>query len=239
MKCWRLATGRTACAPAAFNLPNDERIVKAMGSKRVMLKNVQQAKFEKNLEPIARRVLSAADQRDLSFDAFFTHILAHEMTHGIGPQNNVRQSLKELHSAIEEAKADATGLFMLQHLFDKKLLPAAERSLYTTFLASSFRSLRFGIHEAHGKGMALQFNYLTDKGAFVAKPDGTFAVDFAKIKAAVRDLVHDLLSIEATGDYARAKKDAGRTRRAALAAGPGAGAAERYPDGYRAAALAR
>ena len=191
---------------AAFNLPNDERIVKAMGSKRVMLKNVQQAKFEKNLEPIARRVLSAADQRDLSFDAFFTHILAHEMTHGIGPQNNVRQSLKELHSAIEEAKADATGLFMLQHLFDKKLLPAAERSLYTTFLASSFRSLRFGIHEAHGKGMALQFNYLTDKGAFVAKPDGTFAVDFSKIKAAVRDLVHDLLSIEATGDYARAKK---------------------------------
>jgi hypothetical protein len=128
------------------------------------------------------------------------------MTHGIGPQNNVRQSLKELHSAIEEAKADATGLFMLQHLFDKKLLPAAERSLYTTFLASSFRSLRFGIHEAHGKGMALQFNYLTDKGAFVAKPDGTFAVDFSKIKAAVRDLVHDLLSIEATGDYARAKK---------------------------------
>jgi hypothetical protein len=191
---------------AAFNLPNDERIVKAMGSKRVMLKNVQQAKFEKNLEPIARRVLAAADQRDLSFDAFFTHILAHEMTHGIGPQNNVRQSLKELHSAIEEAKADATGLFMLQYLFDKKLLPAAERSLYTTFLASSFRSLRFGIHEAHGKGMALQFNYLTDKGAFVAKPDGTFAVDFAKIKAAVRDLVHDLLSIEATGDYARAKK---------------------------------
>jgi hypothetical protein len=191
---------------AAFNLPNDERIVKVMGSKRVMLKNVQRAKFEKNLEPIARRVLSAADQRDLSFDAFFTHILAHEMTHGIGPQNNVRQSLKELHSAIEEAKADATGLFMLQYLFDKKLLPAAERSLYTTFLASSFRSLRFGIHEAHGKGMALQFNYLTDKGAFVAKPDGTFAVDFAKIKAAVRDLVHDLLSIEATGDYARAKK---------------------------------
>ncbi len=191
---------------AAYNLPNDERIVKAMGSKRVMLKNVQEAKFEKNLQPIARRVLSPADQTDLSFDAFFTHILAHEMTHGIGPQNGVRQALKELHSAIEEAKADATGLFMLQYLFDHKLLPAAERPLYTTFLASSFRSLRFGIHEAHGKGMALQFNYLTDKGAFVAKPDGTFAVDFTKIKNAVRDLVHDLLTIEATGDYARAKK---------------------------------
>ena len=177
-----------------------------MGSKRVMLKNVQEAKFSKTLEPIARRVLSPADLRELSFDSFFTHILAHEMTHGIGPQNGVRQSLKELHAAIEEAKADATGLFMLQYFFDHKLLPAAERRLYTTFLASSFRTLRFGVHEAHGKGMALQFNYLSDRGAFLAQPDGTFAVNFRKIQGAVRDLVHDLLTIEATGDYARAKK---------------------------------
>jgi hypothetical protein len=191
---------------AAFNLPNDERIVRAMGSKRVMLKNVQQAKFSTILEPIAKRVLSPADQRDLSFDWFFSHILAHEMTHGIGPQNGVRQSLKELHSAIEEAKADVTGLFMLQYFFDHKLMPAAERPLYTTFLASSFRTLRFGVHEAHGKGMALQFNYIADKGGFVETPDGTYAVDFSKINGAVRDLVHDLLTIEATGDYARAKK---------------------------------
>jgi hypothetical protein len=203
-----LATGDGAhgVRTAAFNLPNDERIVKAMGSKRVMLKNVQEAKFAKILEPIAGRVLSAEDQKNLRFDSFFTHILAHEMTHGIGPQNGVRQSLKELHAAIEEAKADVTGLFMLQYLFDHKLMPAADRPLYTTFLASSFRTLRFGVHEAHGKGMALQFNYLMDKGAFVAKPDGTFAVDFAKIQGAVRDLVHDLLDIEATGDYARARK---------------------------------
>ncbi len=203
-----LATGDGAhgVRTAAFNLPNDERIVQKMGSKRVMLKNVQEAKFSTTLEPIAKRVLSPADQKDLNFNAFFTHILAHEMTHGIGPQNNVRQSLKELHSAIEEAKADVTGLFMMQYLFDHKLLPPAEKSLYTTFLASSFRTLRFGVHEAHGKGMALQFNYLMDKGAFVARPDGTFAVDFTKIKPAVRDLVHDLLTIEATGDYAGAKK---------------------------------
>ncbi len=203
-----LATGDGAhgVRTAAYNLPNDERIVQQMGSKRVMLKNVQEAKFSKTLEPIARRVLSSADQGDLSFDWFFSHILAHEMTHGIGPQQNVRQSLKELHSAIEEAKADATGLFMLQYCFDHKLMPASERQLYTTFLASSFRTLRFGVHEAHGKGMALQFNYLMDKGAFVARPGRTFAVDFAKIKGAVRDLVHDLLTIEATGDYPRAKK---------------------------------
>jgi hypothetical protein len=191
---------------AAFNLPNDERIVRQMGSKRVMLKNVQEAKFAKILQPIAGRVLSAADQKDLSFDWFFTHILAHEMTHGIGPQTNVRQSLKETHGPIEEAKADVTGLFMLQYLFDHKLLPSAERPLYTTFLASSFRTLRFGVHEAHGRGMAMQVNYLTDKGAFVAKPDGTFTVDFTKIKGAVRNLVHELLEVEATGDYIRAKK---------------------------------
>lgn len=203
-----LATGDGAhgVRTAAFNLPNDERIVREMGSKRVMLKNVQEAKFEKTLKPIASRVLSAADQKDLSFDSFFTHILAHEMTHGIGPQNNVRQTLKEQRAAIEEAKADVTGLFMLQYLFDKKLLAGDERKLYTTFLASSFRTLRFGVHEAHGKGMALQFNYLSDKGAFIAKPDGTFAVDFTKIKPAVRDLVHDLLTVEAEGNYAGAKK---------------------------------
>jgi hypothetical protein len=202
-----LATGDGAhgVRTAAFNLPNDERIVKAMGSKRVMLKNVQEAKFSKILEPIAARVLAPEDRRDVKFDAFFTHILAHEMTHGIGPQNGVRQALKELHAAIEEAKADVTGLFMMQYLFDHQLLPGAEKPLYATFLASSFRTLRFGVHEAHGKGMALQFNYLTDKGAFVAQPDGTFAVDASKIKGAVRDLVHDLLEIEATGDYARAK----------------------------------
>ncbi|HEV1288442.1 MAG TPA: hypothetical protein VNU44_24160 [Bryobacteraceae bacterium] len=203
-----LATGDGAhgVRTAAYNLPNDERIVRAMGSKRVMLKNVQEAKFSKILEPIARRVLPADAQKDLDFDAFFSHILAHEMTHGIGPQNGVRQALKELHSAIEEAKADATGLFMLQYLYDRKLMPEAEHRLYTTYLASSFRTLRFGVHEAHGKGMAMQFNYLTDKGAFAANADGTFAVDFQKIKPAVRDLVHDLLDIEATGDYARAKK---------------------------------
>ncbi|MEP7354096.1 MAG: hypothetical protein ABI824_12775 [Acidobacteriota bacterium] len=208
-----LATGDGAhgVRTAAFNLPNDERVVREYGSKRVMLKNVQEAKFSKILEPIAARVLSPEDRANLSFNAFFTHILAHEMTHGIGPQNNVRGSLKELHSAIEEAKADVTGLFMLQYLYDQKLLPSSdvskdERALYTTFLASSFRTLRFGVHEAHGKGMAVQFNYLTDKGAFVAKPDGTFSIDFAKIKAAVRDLVHDLLTIEATGDYAGAKR---------------------------------
>jgi len=201
---------------AAFNLPNDERVVHEKGSKRVMLKNIQEAKFQSTLIPIAARVLPPAAREDLSFDYFFMHILAHELSHGIGPHQiqvegratTPRQEMKELYSAIEEAKADVTGLFMMQYLFDHGLAhpPAAERELYTTFLASALRSLRFGLTDAHGKGMALQFNYLTDKGAFVGNPDGTFAVDFGKVKAAVSDLAHDLLTLEAQGDYAGAKK---------------------------------
>ena len=209
--------GEHGVQTAAYNLPNDERVVTQKGSKRVMLKNVQEAKFHSTLEPISKRVLAPASQKDLSFDSFFTHILAHELSHGIGPHQIIvagrdtspRQELKELYSAIEEAKADVTGLFMLQHLYDRKLIEGGangERKLYTTFLASTFRSLRFGLKDAHGKGMAMQVNYLTDKGGFVARPDGRFDVNFEKIQGAVRDLDHDLLTLEATGDYAGAKR---------------------------------
>ena len=209
--------GNHGVQTAAYNLPNDERVVEQKGSKRVMLKNVQEAKFASTLVPISKRMLPAGAQADLSFDSFFTHILAHEMTHGIGPHriqvagrdSTPRQELKELYSAIEEAKADVTGLYMLQYLFDHGMLPGgaqSERRLYTTFLASSFRTLRFGLKEAHGKGMAVQLNYLMDKGAFVANRDGTYQVDFEKVKSAVRDLDHDLLTLEATGNYAGAKK---------------------------------
>ena len=200
---------------AAYNLPNDERVIQQKGSKRVMLKNVSQAKFRQTLVPISERVLAADEQADVNFDSFFTHILTHELCHGLGPHQIVlngkpttpREQLKELYSAIEEAKADITGLFMLQYLYDHGLAhsPSAERQLYTTYLASAFRSLRFGLAEAHGKGMAMQFNYLSDKGAFVTLPDGRFAVDFSKIRDGVRDLCHDLLTIEAHGDYAGAR----------------------------------
>jgi hypothetical protein len=200
----------------------------------VMMKNVQEAKFKSVLLPIAKSVLSADAQKDVSFDAFFTHIVAHELTHGLGPQQITREfsvdgknernvaqktsprlELKELYGAIEEAKADVTGLFALQYLLDQgqkvgiadgSPKEEIERKLYTTFLASAFRTLRFGITEAHGRGMAMQMNYLLDKGAFTSAPDGTFAVDFSKVKQAVRDLDHDLLTLEATGDYAGAKK---------------------------------
>ena len=204
-----------AVQTAAFNLPNDDRVTEEKGTKRVMLKNVQDAKFAKTLVPISKVVLSAADQKNLSFDAFFTHIVVHELMHGLGPHNitvngqasNVRQELKETYSYIEEAKADISALFALQYLIDKGSLPKSlEQTLYTTYLASSFRSIRFGIAEAHGKGIAVQMNYLTDAGAFVVKPDGTFAVDPAKMKDGVIGLTRELMTIEAEGNYARAKE---------------------------------
>ena len=212
--------GNMGVQTAAYNLPNDERVIRERGSKRVMLKNVQEAKFKSTLTPISKLVLRPADQKDLDFDSFFTHILAHEIMHGLGPhhtkqdgkESTPRQDLKDTYSTIEEAKADITGLWALGYMMDKGLLKdtlgqgeAAERKMYNTFLASSFRTLHFGLTSSHARGMAIQVNYLLDKGAFVAHPDGTFSVDFKKIKAAVADLDREFLTIEATGDYARAK----------------------------------
>ena len=159
-------------------------------------------------------VLSPADQKKLSFDAFFTHIVVHEMMHGLGPHNvkvdgretTVRQEMKEAGSALEEAKADISGLFALQHMIDKGVVDKAlEEPLYITYLASSFRTLRFGTSEAHGLGMALQLNYLLDAGAFVANADGTFSVNPDKVKAGVEGLTRGIMTIQAEGDYAKAK----------------------------------
>jgi hypothetical protein len=212
--------GNMGVQTAAYNLPNDERIIRERGSKRVMLKNIQEAKFESTLKPITKLVLRPEDQKDLDFDSFFTHILAHEITHGLGPhvtrrngkESTPRQDLKETYSTIEEAKADVTGLWALAYMMEKGQLKdtlgqgeAAERKLYNTFLASCFRTLHFGLTDSHARGMAIQVNYLLDKGAFVSHGDGTFSVDFKKIKQAVIDLDREFLTIEATGDYTRAK----------------------------------
>ena len=199
---------------AAYNLPNDERVLKEKGAKRVMLKNVQDAKFEKVLVPISKVVLAAADQKNIAFDAFFTHILMHELMHGLGPHSitvegratTVRQAMKEASSYLEEAKADISGLFALQHLVDRGVLPKSmEQTMYTTFLASAFRSIRFGVTEAHGKGIAIQLNYLLDQGGFVVRDDGTFAVDAAKIMEGVIGLTRDIMTMQAEGNYAAAK----------------------------------
>jgi len=217
------AAGERGVQTAAYNLPNDEVVVNEKGSKRVMLKNVQEAKFNSVLLPISKRVLPADAQSELSFQAFFTHIVAHELMHGLGPHqiaatvrkpaSNPRLELKEVYGPIEEAKADVTGLFALQFLMDRgearpgqPLAGLTEKNLYTTYVASAFRTLRFGATEAHARGQAVQINYLLDKGAVVARPDGTFAIDLARMKQAVRDLDHELLTLEATGDYAGAKR---------------------------------
>ncbi len=197
---------------AAYNLPNDERISQERGTKRVMLKNVQEAKFAKTLLPISRVALSAADRRNVSFDAFFTHILMHELMHGLGPHQTaqgttVRKAMQEAGSALEEAKADISGLFALQRLVDKGVLDRSlERTMYFTFLASAFRSIRFGINEAHGKGVALQLNTLLDQGAVRVAPDGTFAVVPEKIKETVAKLAGEIMTLQASGDVQRARE---------------------------------
>lgn len=207
--------GNRGVQTAAFNLPNDERVVEEKGSKRVMLKNVQEAKFNKTLLPISKVVLDPTSQADISFDAFFTHILAHELMHGLGPQTikmdgkqtTVRLQLKDTYSALEEAKADITGLFALQYLMDKGAVdPKMEQQMYTTYLASIFRSVRFGITEAHARGIALQFNYLSDQGAIsVNDSTGTFSINRDKIKDAVKKLTGEILTLQAEGDYDRGK----------------------------------
>ncbi len=206
--------GNRGIQTAAFNLPNDERVVAAKGSKRVMLKNYQEAKFSHVLVPISRHTLAAADQPLVAFDPFFTHILMHELMHGLGPQEitvagratTVRLELKELNSTLEEAKADISGLWALQQLMDKGVLDKTqERAMYVTFLASSFRTLRFGLGDSHAKGMALQLNWLLDTGGFTIAADGRFGVDFAKIKQGVASLTTEIMTLQATGDYARGK----------------------------------
>lgn len=207
---------RAGVQTAAFNLPNDEWVIKAKGSKRVMLRNVQEAKFQRVLVPISAVALHESDRPHLSFDQFFTHILAHELMHGLGPheisvngrRSTVRQEMKELYSALEEAKADIAGLFALQYLMDKGMVDRSqERQLYTTYLAGMFRSVRFGIGEAHGKGMAIQFNYLLDEGAIVRdSASGTFRVELEKIKPAVVTLTGMIMDIQARGAYDEAER---------------------------------
>jgi len=195
----------------AFNLPNDERVRKAKGSKKVMLKNLHEAKFEKLLQPIAQIVLDKEQLKYVTFDGFFNHTLMHEMSHGIGPgfinvngtETEVKKELKETYSKIEECKADILGMFnnmyMIKHNeFSKEF----ENELWVTFLAGTFRSVRFGINEAHGGGNAIIYNYLLENGAY--EFDGTtqkVKVNFEKIYSVLKDLANKVLMIQATGNY--------------------------------------
>jgi len=206
---------RRGVQTAAFNLPNDEVVREKKGSKKVLLKNVMDAKFRQSGKPIAMRVLDPSLTSLVSFDAFFNHVLFHELSHGLGPgfltqpdgkRVEVRIPLKELYSTIEECKADVLGVWNLIYAQQHGLVTAFdERQLLATYAGLMFRSTRFGVGEAHGRGTAIQWNWLRERGAVTPVAGGKYTVDFAKSRDAVRDLATELLTIEATGDYARAK----------------------------------
>jgi hypothetical protein len=200
----------------AFNLPNDERVRERKGSKKVLLKNVMEAKFDRVLVPIADRVVVAEQRPDVTFEAFFTETLLHELSHGLGPglvalpsgeKVDVKQALEELGAALEEAKADVMGVYNAEFLMERGIVPRElERALFPTYLAGMFRSARFGVEEAHGQATVVQFNWLLEAGGFVFEPDtGRLRVHPAKAKGAVRSLLERILTIQARGDYAGAK----------------------------------
>jgi hypothetical protein len=198
----------------AFNLPNDERVREAKGSKKVLLKNVMRAKYDGILVPIAGRVLPEGAADSISFEAFYQFTLHHELSHGLGPgritvdgrDTEVRLELKDLYSAFEEAKADVLGVFDIYALVGQGVMePSILESLPWTYTAGMFRTTRFGVAEAHGLGMVLQANYLLEHGAVVITDDGRFEPVPEQFEQAFRDLAHELLMIQALGDYAAAQ----------------------------------
>jgi len=194
----------------AFNLPNDERVREAKGSKKVLLKNIMRAKYDAILAPIAAEVLPADELDRLDFEAYFQFILHHELSHGLGPglitvdgrETEVRLELRDLYSAIEEAKADALGVYDIKMLVDKGVMDAEIlEHLPWTYTAGLFRSARFGVTEAHGLGVVLQTNILLANGALEVTEDGRFRPVPERFFDGVRDLTERLLMIQAVGDY--------------------------------------
>ena len=194
----------------AFNLPNDERVREEKGSKKVLLRNTMRAKYDKILMPIAERVIAESQVKDVAFDAYFNEVLHHELSHGLGPgtimkdgrKTEVRLELKELFGTLEEAKADVMGVYNILALIERGDMPAdLRRTLEPTYVAGLFRSARFGVHEAHGQGVVAQFNYLMEKGALEVDESGRFRAVSAKFPGAMRDLLRDMLLLQAAGDY--------------------------------------
>ena len=205
---------RAGIQTIAFNLPNDERVREAKGSKKVMLRNVMNAKFNQILMPIANELVAKDQLGDLTAESFFLHTLWHEMSHGLGPgkitvdgrETEVRLELKDTYSTMEEAKADAMGewdIFVLARAGRDYFPESIFREQAATYLAGLFRSVRFGIGEAHGQANAIQFNYLMEKKAISNDPTtGRFSIDVPVFEKVIADLVRDICLIEAEGDYA-------------------------------------
>ncbi len=205
---------RSGVQTLAFNLPNDERVREAKGSKKVLLKNIMLAKYEAILSPIAAHVLPEGTAQNIAFDSYFQFILMHELSHGLGPgkinldgrETEVRLELKGLYSAMEEAKADALGVLNLYVLADKGIVsPEIIEHLPWTYTAGIFRTARFGTTEAHGLGIIIQANYLLAKGAIKVDDDGRFYPVPENFRQAFSELSHELLMLQAEGSYEAAQ----------------------------------
>jgi len=200
----------------AFNLPNDERVREAKGSKKVMLKNIAKAKYEKCWIPIVETVLAEKPLAAVSFDAYFNHVLMHEVSHGLGPGMITLESgekidgarkLKELYSVLEECKADILGIINMKLMMEKGIFPAEmEYGMYASYLGGMLRSIRFGINEAHGGGVAIQWNYCFDRGAFLLDGEGKLTLDETRVLPALYSLAQEVLMFQATGDYEGSKE---------------------------------
>jgi hypothetical protein len=193
----------------AINLPNDEEVQLEKGTRRLQLKNAMQAKFEKILLPIADTLIDAEQRKHITFDAFFSNVMFHEVAHGLGIKNTitgkgtVREALRDVASSMEEGKADVLGLYMVIELLEAGELGDVDiMDYYVTFMAGIFRSIRFGAASAHGKANMVRFNFFEEQGAFVRDAEsGTYRVDAARMTAAMTELSRLLLTLQGDGDY--------------------------------------
>ncbi|MEQ6165909.1 MULTISPECIES: Zn-dependent hydrolase [unclassified Ekhidna] len=192
----------------AINLPNDEEVQLAKGSRRLQLKNAMQAKFDQILVPIADVLIHPDQRKHITFDAFFANTMFHEVAHGLGIKNTindkgtVRNALKEHSSALEEGKADILGLYMITQLHEKGEIEGDLNDYYVTFMAGIFRSVRFGAASSHGKANMIRFNFFNEYGAFAKDEEtGTYMVDFDKMKEAMNALSEKILTLQGNGDY--------------------------------------
>ncbi len=193
----------------AINLPNDEEVQLAKGTRRLQLKNAMRAKFDKILVPIADELIAGDQRQYITFDAFFGNTMFHEVAHGLGIKNTisgndtVRMALKDHASAIEEGKADILGLYMVQKLREKDEITEGElMDNYVTFMAGIFRSVRFGASSAHGKANMIRFNFFREAGAFSRDPEtGRYRIDVPVFEQAVEDLSRRILTLQGDGEY--------------------------------------
>jgi len=197
----------------AINLPNDEKVQSLKGSRKLQLRNTMHFKFDKMVVPISNIMISADQRKHIKFDSFFENTMFHEVAHGLGVKNlihqnsTVREALKEQYSAIEEAKADILGLYLVSQLIKMGELKDRDiRDNYVTFVAGIFRSVRFGASSAHGKANMITFAYFQEHQAFTCNPDGTYSINFDKIEQAVASLSEKILVIQGNGDYTGAKQ---------------------------------